>query len=56
MSPRRGRRLLTGVRDRIPTWFGLGPVRDVQVLCPMNRGCFGARSLNLELQQALNAK
>ncbi len=40
--------------ERIPARFGLDPVRDVQVLCPMNRGGLGARSLNLELQQALN--
>jgi exodeoxyribonuclease V alpha subunit len=38
------------VARRIPARFGLDPVRDVQVLCPMNRGGLGARSLNLELQ------
>jgi len=48
------RRLLTVVKERIPARFGLDPVRDVQVLCPMNRGGLGARSLNVELQQALN--
>jgi exodeoxyribonuclease V alpha subunit len=48
------RRLLSVVRDRIPARFGLDPVRDVQVLCPMNRGSLGARTLNVELQQALN--
>ncbi len=48
------RRLLAVVKDRIPARFGLDPVRDVQVLCPMNRGGLGARSLNIELQQALN--
>ncbi|MBL7235111.1 MAG: ATP-dependent RecD-like DNA helicase [Komagataeibacter hansenii] len=48
------RKLLAVVRDRIPARFGLDPVRDVQVLCPMNRGGLGARSLNVELQQALN--
>jgi exodeoxyribonuclease V alpha subunit len=42
------------VRERIPKAFGLDPVRDIQVLCPMNRGGAGARSLNIELQQALN--
>jgi exodeoxyribonuclease V alpha subunit len=42
------------VRERIPVRFGLDPVRDVQVLCPMARGGLGARSLNLELQRALN--
>ncbi len=48
------RKLLSVVRDRIPARFGLDPVRDVQVLCPMNRGGLGARALNVELQQALN--
>jgi len=48
------RKLLAVVRDRIPGRFGLHPVRDVQVLCPMNRGGLGARALNLALQQALN--
>src|ERR1700710_2190486 len=48
------RKLLAVVRDRIPARFALDPVRDVQVLCPMNRGGLGARALNIELQQALN--
>ena len=48
------RKLLTVVRDRVPARFGLDPVRDIQVLCPMNRGSLGARTLNIELQQALN--
>src|SRR5262249_40986199 len=39
---------------RIPQRFGLNPIRDIQVLCPMNRGGIGARSLNIELQAALN--
>src|SRR3954447_23797755 len=47
-------KLLAVVRDRIPARYGLDPVRDVQVLCPMNRGGLGARSLNLELQALLN--
>ncbi len=42
------------VRDRIPGRFGLDPIRDIQVLCPMNRGGIGAKSLNLELQSVLN--
>jgi exodeoxyribonuclease V alpha subunit len=29
-------------------------VREIQVLCPMNRGGIGARSLNIDLQAALN--
>jgi exodeoxyribonuclease V alpha subunit len=47
-------RLLQIVHERIPARFGLDPVRDVQVLCPMNRGALGARSLNVALQQLLN--
>jgi exodeoxyribonuclease V alpha subunit len=43
------------VADRIPARFGLDPIRDVQVLCPMHRGAGGARALNLALQAALNA-
>ena len=42
------------VGSRIPQRFGLDPIRDVQVLCPMNRGGMGARVLNSELQAALN--
>ncbi len=42
------------VTTRIPKKFGFNPVRDIQVLCPMNRGGLGARSLNIDLQNALN--
>ncbi len=48
------RKLLAIVQERIPKRFGLDPIRDIQVLCPMNRGGLGARSLNIELQNALN--
>jgi exodeoxyribonuclease V alpha subunit len=47
-------RILELVKTRIPKRFGLNSVRDIQVLCPMNRGGVGARSLNIELQAALN--
>src|ERR1700738_5002396 len=47
-------RIIELVKTRIPRRFGLDPIRDVQVLCPMNRGGVGARSLNIELQVALN--
>ncbi len=49
-----GPRIVEIVRDRIPRRLGLDAVRDVQVLCPMNRGSAGARTLNAALQQALN--
>jgi exodeoxyribonuclease V alpha subunit len=47
-------RIVDLVKTRIPKRFGLNPIRDIQVLCPMNRGGVGARSLNIELQAALN--
>jgi len=49
------RKVLAIVRERIPKRFGFDPIRDIQVLCPMNRGGLGARSLNIELQAALNS-
>ena len=47
-------RIVDLVKFRIPKRFGLDSIRDIQVLCPMNRGGVGARSLNIELQTALN--
>jgi exodeoxyribonuclease V alpha subunit len=46
--------LLDIVQNRIPARFKLDPIRDVQVLCPMNRGSLGVRELNLRLQDHLN--
>ena len=40
--------------ERIPARFGLRPVRDIQVLCPMNRGAAGVHQLNDRLREALN--
>jgi exodeoxyribonuclease V alpha subunit len=48
------RKIIELVQNRIPIRFGLDPIREVQVLCPMNRGRLGARALNLDLQAALN--
>jgi exodeoxyribonuclease V alpha subunit len=47
-------RIIELVKTRIPKRFQLDPIRDIQVLCPMNRGGVGARSLNIELQATLN--
>jgi len=47
-------RLLEIVTQQIPQRFSLNPIRDVQVLTPMNRGALGVRSLNIELQKLLN--
>ena len=49
-------KLVQVVTERIPKRFGLHPVKDVQILTPMNRGGLGARSLNAELQKVLNEK
>jgi exodeoxyribonuclease V alpha subunit len=43
------------VKTRLPRKFDVDPVRDIQVLCPMNRSLTGARGLNQMLQEALNA-
>jgi exodeoxyribonuclease V alpha subunit len=42
------------VSRRIPQKFGVDPISDVQVLCPMNRGSVGVRELNERLQRVLN--
>ena len=42
------------VTERIPNRFALDPIREVQVLTPMNRGVLGARNLNQVLQEKLN--
>jgi exodeoxyribonuclease V alpha subunit len=42
------------VSNRIPKRWGYDPMRDIQVLCPMNRGGVGARSMNVALQKVLN--
>ena len=47
-------KIITMVKDRIPKRFNLNPIQDVQLLCPMQRGGAGARSLNIELQKVLN--
>ena len=47
-------RILELAKTRIPRRFALNPMLDIQVLCPMNRCGADARSLNIELQAALN--
>lgn len=46
--------LIKLVKQRIPQRFGLKSIEEIQVLTPMNRSGLGARSLNIELQKALN--
>ncbi|MBN9344203.1 MAG: recombinase RecD [Caedibacter sp. 38-128] len=47
-------KILELVKNRIPKTFSFNPITEIQVLCPMNRGGVGARSLNIELQKVLN--
>jgi exodeoxyribonuclease V alpha subunit len=47
-------RMITMLRERIPARFGLDPLRDVQVLTPLNRFDLGARALNTRLQEVFN--
>lgn len=54
-SPTHARALLRElVGSRIPRRFGLDPMNDIQVLCPMYRGQVGADALNSDLQDLLN--
>ena len=47
-------KLLEIVLKRIPYRFGFDPLKDIQVLTPMNRGGLGTKSLNIALQKELN--
>lgn len=43
------------LKERIPKRFGLDPLQEIQVLCPMHRGIAGVSNLNNRLQEALNS-
>ena len=47
-------RVTNAVGKSLPKRFGLSPIGEIQVLCPMNRGVVGANALNGALQEALN--
>lgn len=47
-------KIIIMIKDRIPNKFNFNPINDIQLLCPMQRGGVGARSLNIELQKILN--
>src|SRR5438445_1128883 len=42
------------VKTRVTGRFRFDSVRDIQVLCPMNRGSLGVREMNIKLQNELN--
>ncbi|MFY9279053.1 MAG: ATP-dependent RecD-like DNA helicase [Caldicoprobacterales bacterium] len=39
---------------RLPNYYKVDPIDDIQVLCPMQRGLTGAANMNRVLQEALN--
>lgn len=46
--------LVRMISGRIPERFGFDPMRDIQLLCPMNRGASGTIEMNRVLQNILN--
>ena len=42
------------VTENLPRYYRADPIRDIQVLTPMQRGVVGAVNLNQRLQEALN--
>jgi exodeoxyribonuclease V alpha subunit len=48
--------ILELVAERIPKKWKIDPRRDIQVLCPMNRGSLGTAQMNRTLQERLNPK
>lgn len=40
--------------DRLPSFYGFSPIRDIQVLSPTKQGCIGTPELNKLLQDKLN--
>lgn len=47
--------LVNVVSRRLPKYYAYDPVREIQVLSPMNRGGLGTHSLNRALQSQLNS-
>jgi exodeoxyribonuclease V alpha subunit len=43
-------------KERLPNFYGVDPVKDIQVLTPMKKGDVGINSLNKHLQDVLNPK
>ena len=41
-------------KTRLPSFYHVDPLEDIQVLCPMTRGLVGSHNLNAALQEALN--
>jgi exodeoxyribonuclease V alpha subunit len=49
------RRIITDLLTEVlPKRYNIDPVRDVQILTPVNRGDLGTQNLNIEIQKLLN--
>jgi exodeoxyribonuclease V alpha subunit len=46
--------LIALVTDRLPKHYKCDPIKDIQILTPMNRGGLGSSGINFEMQQKLN--
>lgn len=42
------------VNERLPNFYGLNPLEDIQILAPMKKGIAGVNNLNYEIQNVLN--
>lgn len=47
--------ILNLVSNRLPSTYHYNSIRDIQVLCPMQKGIAGVKNLNMILQKELNA-
>lgn len=43
-------------KERLPNFYGIDPIRDIQVLTPMKKGDVGINALNQHLQEDLNPR
>jgi exodeoxyribonuclease V alpha subunit len=48
--------IVTLVRDRLPSHYGVDPIGDIQVFAPVYRGALGIDALNARLREALNPR
>lgn len=49
-----GRTIISLCSDRLPEFYGVDGIRDIQVLSPMKKGEVGVNELNIQLQKFLN--
>lgn len=48
--------IISLIKDRLPNYYGVDPIKDIQILTPMKKGDVGINSLNKYVQEALNPK